>query len=218
MHFARTLLACAAALTLLSGPARATLFSGTVYGQVQEGPVKMAFDLDPHRPMTLQSTDGVMQAHYTVDPNGPPFLRVWLPDVGSPFGNYLQSGGMFDHVDLYDVDGQQSIDLSFGYPHIGGLGIHLTGPGHAFFSDLDVTTLHPGPIDLTHTSGYIGVQWLSAQMRVLSVQFAAPVPELSPPMVLGSGLLILLGVFRLRRRGATASVPKLSLMGVPYLA
>lgn len=218
MRFVRTLSACTAVLALISGPARATLFSGTVYGQVAEGPVKMKFDLDPHRPMTLQATDGVTQAHYVVDPSGPPFLRVWLPDVGSPFGTYLQSGGLFEYVNLYDVDGRQSVDLSFGYQHIGGLLLHLEGPGHAFFSDLDVTTLHPGPIDLARTNGTISVQWLSGQMRVQSVQFTAPVPELSPPVMLGGGLLILMGVFRLRRRGAAFSVPKLSLPGTPYLA
>lgn len=128
-----------------------------------------------HDSLSQTENSGVVQA-MSRQPNG-----VWL---GSTNGSRTD-------IILSETPAGQSVTLMASSRH-GGLGtVVVAGPPHAFFTDLDITTLHPGPIDLGRSSG--SLHWFADfyLTHPTEASFAAsPVPEPDIGYFFGAMLLI----------------------------
>lgn len=189
---------------LAGSTAQATLFTGTVSGYARDSVSHELFDppmaatfsfcFDTLTPMTLLSSDGVSHASYSFM-GGPSLLTV-------SFNGMHNSQGLFSQVDLFNDPTGQKIVFDSGTPLTGGLTVSLVGLPNAFFSNLDPTTLRPGPLFLGGSSANVSLVFANFEVLGPTVTFIDAAPEPDSIVFLGGGLLLCLGWRYLRSRRA----------------
>ena len=189
---------------LVGSAAHAVLFTGTVTGYARDPASHELFDppmvatfsfcFDPTTSMSLLSSDGVSHASYSFM-GGPSLLTV-------SFNGTHNAQGLFNQVDLFNDPTGQKIVFDSGTPLTGGLTLSLVGLPNAFFTNLDPTTLRPGPLFLGGSSANVSLVFANFEVLGPMVTFIDAAPEPDSIVFLGGGLLLCLGWRYLRTRRA----------------
>ena len=202
----------AAVLALLgtAGSASAAILSGSVSGIGSyadpslavplPGPTSFLFNIDTSR-FQLWSTDGVSHALYSFFQTSD--SQMLDMHYTTPSGPDRYTQGWSNEIELRNTATGQEVSIWAGSPHGGEMWLTLAGAPNAFFSGLDISTLHAGPLDLSRTHGSFRWFFNVDLDHPLAANFTTPVPEPDTAYFMGAMLLMgVVGRFAARRRSA----------------
>lgn len=203
----------------LAESASATIFAGSLSGVATYQypdfstrtlvsislPTIFNFYFDTTTPVQLDPNGSADGASYFIYR---PMDNSWVVKVTAhpTSGPVQMSEGWRVDINLRNTPDGQLVTLSGASPHSGSGRITLAGPPHAFFSGLDISTLHSGPIDLSRSSASFQRYGTSFDLtHPTAGDFIAPVPE--PDIAYFMVVMLLLGAVRciaFRSRSALA--------------